>query len=901
MKNIKQFILLLGFLFFSFNGKSQNFLSHNLIKSNSLTEQKADSILAFIREPYIKANIARKFSRVFYKKDFPDFNLAYKYGKIEVDLIENELLDKNKNYHTSVFRLGIYSKKNKKFDEAILLFTKASKLNIYIKRKAQAFCNLGDLYYIKGLHRKSVNFYSKGLDLLKSHGKPVSFVAHSMNLSRNINRCENQDDLATCLKYLKLSESLLVSNPQIKNSQFLQTTLNIAFGNVYFKTENFHKAFEYYNQIINESKRSDDKYNLALAYLNLTEMKLNQKANNIYKYIQRSLKYSNKLEYNDKNSFIINATFLNTSKYYLNQKKLQLSLSYSEKTIQNYCKVSKEEDIKPQHLTLNNNKNNTLKALNLKISALLKLYQKEHKQEYLSQIIKSVNISNQLVDLILRESTETVTKLFWKNDVSKIYSYGALAAYYLKDHSLMLNYLEKNKAFLLTQSIKQNNLASQLSYSTKSEDLLFRKNIIELENKKLANNKKLQDSLFDLKLKYQKFQDSIKIASPEYFEERNNIQPISLKNLSSSLNKKSLIISYDLVEQYNSKKYDIIGLFISKDKSTSFKLELEDEQLKLFSKYKQLISRPLTRREELDKFKKVSSKLYSFLFPNKEVLDLINDKDLVFITNGELQNIPIESLNTQKDSLKYLIEDHNISYAYSASFLDFNNSLERTTSKNIAAFAPISFQNSNLKPLDATSSEIEAINKEISTDIYSQTNATKNNFLNTSSDYKILHLATHATSSNNPAIYFSKDTLKLHELYTHKTNADLVVLSACESNLGEIKKGEGVFSLSRGFFYSGTKSVISSLWNVNDVSTADIMKNFYKNLNNHQSKSEALNNAKRTYLKEHSLSEKSPYYWASFVLIGDTSPTYPSPNYLIYILGFIGLFSIILFFFKKRG
>ncbi|AUC14248.1 hypothetical protein BTO06_03385 [Tenacibaculum sp. SZ-18] len=900
MKSLKQFILLLGLLFFSFKVNSQDFSFQKLIKSNSLTESKADSILASYNDPYIKANTAKKLSRIFYKKDLPDFNLAYKYGKIEVDIIENRSLEKNKNYHTSVYRLGIYSIKNSKIKRAILHFTQASKLNIDKKRKGQAFCQLGEQFYQKGLYHKSVNYYAKGLRLLKKHGKPISYIVHSINLAKNANRLNNLLDINICLKHLKTAEKILEESPLI-GSYTIRVLLNMALGNIYHKTLFFSKALHYYNKVLKESNKKEDKFYDALTILNITEMKLKSKADSIPYYIETSLKKSGELIYNDENSFIINATYLNTSKYYLNQKDFELSMEYSEKAIKNYCKVSNGEHIKTKHLTFNKNKNNTLTALKLKINALFKLYKKEHKQEYLSQIIKSVNISNQLVDLILSESTETVTQLFWKNDVSEIYSFGALAAYYLKDDSLMLNYLEKNKAFLLTQSIKQNNLASQLSYKIKSEDLSFRKNIIELENKKLANNKKLQDSLFDLKLRYEKFQDSIKIVSPEYFEERNNIQPISLKNLSSKLNEKSLIISYDLVEQYNSKKYDLLGLFISKDKSTSFKLELEDEQLKLFSKYKQLISRPLTRREELDKFKKVSSKLYSFLFPNKEVLDLINDKDLVFITNGELQNIPFESLNTQKDSLKYLIEDHNISYAYSSSFLDFNNSLERKTSKNIAAFAPISFQKSNLKSLDATSSEIEAINKEISTDIYSQTNATKNNFLNTSGDYKILHLATHATSSDNPAIYFSKDTLKLHELYTHKTNADLVVLSACESNLGEIKKGEGVFSLSRGFFYSGTKSVISSLWNVNDVSTAEIMKNFYINLINHQSKSEALNNAKRTYLKEHSLSEKSPYYWASFVLIGDTAPTYPSPNYLIYILSFIGLFSIILFFFKKRG
>ena len=94
------------------------------------------------------------------------------------------------------------------------------------------------------------------------------------------------------------------------------------------------------------------------------------------------------------------------------------------------------------------------------------------------------------------------------------------------------------------------------------------------------------------------------------------------------------------------------------------------------------------------------------------------------------------------------------------------------------------------------------------------------------------------------------DDLKLHELYTYKNNADLVVLSACNTSLGEVAVGEGVLSLARGFFYSGANSVISSLWNVNDVATTSLMNNFYTNLKDNQTKAEALTNAKRKYLKE---------------------------------------------------
>ena len=79
------------------------------------------------------------------------------------------------------------------------------------------------------------------------------------------------------------------------------------------------------------------------------------------------------------------------------------------------------------------------------------------------------------------------------------------------------------------------------------------------------------------------------------------------------------------------------------------------------------------------------------------------------------------------------------------------------------------------------------------------------------------------------------------------------------------------------------------------------MTDFYKNLKDNQSKTLALNNAKRSYLKNHSLSEKSPYYWASFVLIGDTNPVFESKLTLYLSTLLIAVVILFIFFFKKRG
>jgi len=97
----------------------------------------------------------------------------------------------------------------------------------------------------------------------------------------------------------------------------------------------------------------------------------------------------------------------------------------------------------------------------------------------------------------------------------------------------------------------------------------------------------------------------------------------------------------------------------------------------------------------------------------------------------------------------------------------------------------------------------------------------------------------------------------------------LVVLSACETNLGKIEKGEGVMSLARGFTYAGAISLISSLWKVNESSTADISSKLYKYLVEGKTKSEALHQSKLDYINQASELKNSPYYWAGFVFIGN--------------------------------
>ena len=147
--------------------------------------------------------------------------------------------------------------------------------------------------------------------------------------------------------------------------------------------------------------------------------------------------------------------------------------------------------------------------------------------------------------------------------------------------------------------------------------------------------------------------------------------------------------------------------------------------------------------------------------------------------------------------------------------------------------------------------------------------------------------------------------LFISELYNESLDADLAVLSACDTGSGFYENGEGVISLSRAFSYAGVPSTVVSLWKVDDEATAKIMMYFYEHLKLGETKDEALKNAKLDYLK-HTDDDllKHPYYWSGFVLSGNTDALVEKQNYWIYLsvlpMLALGLFRKRLFkFFKK--
>ncbi len=148
-------------------------------------------------------------------------------------------------------------------------------------------------------------------------------------------------------------------------------------------------------------------------------------------------------------------------------------------------------------------------------------------------------------------------------------------------------------------------------------------------------------------------------------------------------------------------------------------------------------------------------------------------------------------------------------------------------------------------------------------------------------DYKYLHFATHGyldtrhpelsaivlslvDQSGNPEDGF----LRLQDIYNLRLNADLVVLSACETGLGKEVRGEGLIGLTRGFIHAGAARVLVSLWDVSDRGTSELMPRFYRGILQHgESPAMALREAQLSMLKEKQWQD--PYYWAAFTLEGE--------------------------------
>ncbi|MEM7538115.1 MAG: CHAT domain-containing protein, partial [Chloroflexota bacterium] len=278
----------------------------------------------------------------------------------------------------------------------------------------------------------------------------------------------------------------------------------------------------------------------------------------------------------------------------------------------------------------------------------------------------------------------------------------------------------------------------------------------------------------------------------------------------------------------------------------------------------------------------VSAKLYDLLIaPLKPHIQTTN---LVIVPHQVLHHLPFAALWNEEDN-RYLMEEYAITYAPSASTLKF---IQAKRNRNQRRLLALGNPDGSLK---AAENEVEAIAALFNTDPFLLDEATETQVHVQAQNVDILHLAAHGKyEDNNPLftrIELAPDTvsgrdsdsdiedsstndgwLEVHEIFNlNLSDANLVVLSACDTSNATMTRGDDLIGLPRAFIYAGAPAVITTLWPIDDDASAVLMETFYQHWLSGMTTAEALRSAQIDVMATDELA--SPYYWAAFQLNGD--------------------------------
>ncbi|MFK7970369.1 MAG: CHAT domain-containing protein [Bacteroidia bacterium] len=295
----------------------------------------------------------------------------------------------------------------------------------------------------------------------------------------------------------------------------------------------------------------------------------------------------------------------------------------------------------------------------------------------------------------------------------------------------------------------------------------------------------------------------------------------------------------------------------------------------------------------------LSAKLYQLLFAP---LGSLQTK-LTIIPDGIIFQLPFDALVTkipqtdQYSQWAWVLNDHQIHYESSSTLWLSHKAEVAETHRDWIGLAPIRFGN-GLPSLLESSAELEGVANALEGDLGSgsileQQRASKSNFLhdiqNHPQAYSLIHFSTHAVSNGSfpseswLAFHGEGDSAKLflNELYAIPVRANMVVLSACETQAGKINKGEGIMSLARAFRYAGSKSIIATLWPTDEGVSRMVMTSFYTHIAEGLPKDKALQKARIAFLTQQNLpnDKMSPAYWAPFIATGEMAPLVESRSY----------------------
>lgn len=503
--------------------------------------------------------------------------------------------------------------------------------------------------------------------------------------------------------------------------------------------------------------------------------------------------------------------------------------------------------------------------------------------------------------------------------------------YYEDAAMFMLNNEESEKAFYYIEAMKARVFLDQLAEARvnleKGIDPATKKERDALEGELFVIGKKLaaesqketpdKEAIEKLRKEHSLAQDKldalrrdIRYKNPLYASVQYP-QPITVKSL-----QEKVLRDGEVLAEYFLSRQGVFCLAVTKTDFNVIELPVNQEDLakKINSLLKNIQGFPQGERFRSN----IAEDLYDILV--KPLEPLLADKTLIVVPQGTLAYLPFETLRTEHDGKKiFMTEKYRVKYIQSATVLGvlrsqyeqggsgdtfigfgdpvydyqgFKSGTEEGKKKDRGADSPAAFTKNNylraggtLTRLVGSGEEIEGIGK-----IFEKKGGTARSLLridareeNAKSEevdrYAFVHFSTHGiVEPQFQAIALSQipdekedGFLTLGEIMNGKFNARLVVLSACETGLGEMARGEGVTGLTRAVMYAGSAAAMVSLWSVSDEGTRELMVSFYENLiDKKMSKEEALRAAKAGLIHgEKGNTFSHPFFWSAFVMYGE--------------------------------
>ncbi|HAS39052.1 MAG TPA: hypothetical protein DCS93_01170 [Microscillaceae bacterium] len=897
---------------------------HSQSKIN-LFQRKADSLTKVGR--YAEANNYLKKAESYYNKTANWKSYLKVHRKIILNLIysgEFDSLERSVysiqskidtlNYDTIEFKSFIsfafsylYRLKG---DVAKALKYDLNALKIYKKEKRNSripklLMNIGVSYHSLGAYDIAENYLRKAINSLEQQSNNTTLSSIYNNLAL-VYRSKNKLNLA--LEFA--NKSIAIRKKHLGEDHSYTDYSHQLLGLIHQESKNFDKALEYFNINLRyrEKKHSANHLLVATTLLNIGNVYSEQKKFDLaLKNYQKSLKIWKTYKQREP---ITNLYYL-IGELHSKQREFQKSLYFYQKALV-YNSSSFKDSV---NFSSNPNSNQYLhsrfflQTLKSKASVL----QSIGDAKSLQVALETYQLCDEVIQKLRQQYVNYRDKLTLANLSAEIYEQAVMACHQMTQKqpakenqytALAFQFSERNKASILREALQEANAKFDLPANLVEQERDLKINLAYYE-KQLANAQNRKDStkvvrfqnkLFDLNREREQMTQMLEKRYPRYYQLKYNTQLADIAAIKKRLPDKALLVEYFTTDQKS------FAFVVSKTQCKMLALPGGKNVRKIIRKY----GRNLKTRKPVAYFAPSAYAAYEQLIQPLEAY-LKNKDQLIVVADNALLGIPFEALLSEKvpettrsfADLPFLIKQFSFSYHYSANLMVQPMLRNAQSQQNsFLGFAPVFTKsatgntrddNVGTKPksLPYTEKEIDKIievfKQQGQTNIQAvlHQKATEEAFKKVGQNFRFVHLATHSiTNSKRPELAyiqfeptpqnqenFNEGRLYANEIYALHLNADLVVLSSCESGSGKIERGEGMMGLNRGFLYAGARNVIYSLWKVNDRPTSAFMIRFYQNLLQQKyAFHKALQQTKLQYLKKNP--QNRPHDWAGFLIIG---------------------------------